>query len=176
MPISIHAPLAGCDGDKLSGAKIRVGFQSTHPWRGATGASVEAHNVNVISIHAPLAGCDYFSFSSFPFLGPFQSTHPWRGATAKMCKMSKDILAILANFSFIIEQIMRQLKAQADQAAAYSAIFGANRPDHSCSHPVRTTGSVHLLHHSRVSRRSVPLLSGNYCPDCKTAGCPAPGP
>ena len=103
-PISIHAPLAGCDfgvrrhgHGRLAdfnprtpcGVRRRdergqlwaVGFQSTHPLRGATVGSQITHTVSgefqsthplrgatihiiacavsgVISIHAPLAGCD----------------------------------------------------------------------------------------------------------------------
>ena len=57
--ISIHAPLAGCDGGK---SNVAVGRKH-------------------ISIHAPLAGCD---FQQQPFQiakSRFQSTHPLRGAT-----------------------------------------------------------------------------------------------
>ena len=78
--ISIHAPLAGCDG-RLSAKdvvcvnfnprtpcgvrlrwanllKVRWKFQSTHPLRGATINITRIQSINRISIHAPLAGCD----------------------------------------------------------------------------------------------------------------------
>ena len=55
--ISIHAPLAGCDVTVFSNQPDAV-FQSTHPLRGAT-VITEPYDANVgISIHAPLAGCD----------------------------------------------------------------------------------------------------------------------
>ena len=58
--ISIHAPLAGCDLQQSAMHWLRWVFQSTHPLRGATGASKSAY-----------AG-----------LSVFQSTHPLRGATS----------------------------------------------------------------------------------------------
>ena len=56
--ISIHAPLAGCDGLTDWGLSNATGFQSTHPLRGATQPSQGYLVTNTISIHAPLAGCD----------------------------------------------------------------------------------------------------------------------
>ena len=80
LPISIHAPLAGCDfaivlvlryflhfnprtpcgvrhGLRL-GARKGFEFQSTHPLRGATVERAPVYHIRKISIHAPLAGCD----------------------------------------------------------------------------------------------------------------------
>ena len=80
--ISIHAPLAGCDGSLHSAVARSPAFQSTHPLRGATfgskpclfsfilfqsthplrGATIsrtKSFRRSLISIHAPLAGCDY---------------------------------------------------------------------------------------------------------------------
>ena len=79
--ISIHAPLAGCDGHsgiralllrhfnprtpcgvrlKRHGSNHDIyTFQSTHPLRGATSYRHRRPHVRRISIHAPLAGCDY---------------------------------------------------------------------------------------------------------------------
>ena len=78
--ISIHAPLAGCDGRlfrsniswrhfnprtpcgvrraRRKGRQPRRRFQSTHPLRGATSNILQALDAEMISIHAPLAGCD----------------------------------------------------------------------------------------------------------------------
>ena len=58
--ISIHAPLAGCDtaAETAEDTVTVVGFQSTHPLRGATVALVAKAAEVAISIHAPLAGCD----------------------------------------------------------------------------------------------------------------------
>ena len=82
-PISIHAPLTGCDLVKSISRFARNTFQSTHPLRGATlvtlvtctpfGVFQSTHPLRgattiperhiayrrVISIHAPLAGCDH---------------------------------------------------------------------------------------------------------------------
>ena len=44
--------------DSASGNLTRIGFQSTHPMRGATGYYYVIANPGTISIHAPLAGCD----------------------------------------------------------------------------------------------------------------------
>ena len=59
--ISIHAPLAGCDGGYLRGAGYPSKFQSTHPLRGATRLMC-----------APV------------YCEKFQSTHPLRGATTAL--------------------------------------------------------------------------------------------
>ena len=59
LPISIHAPLAGCD--------------TTAENRGIFGS---------ISIHAPLAGCDHDHHHRQQLIQRFQSTHPLRGATS----------------------------------------------------------------------------------------------
>ena len=58
-PISIHAPLAGCDDTIKNIDKI----------------------MKLISIHAPLAGCDQASGRRPSPKTLFQSTHPLRGAT-----------------------------------------------------------------------------------------------
>ena len=85
-PISIHAPLAGCDRAACSclsqsedfnprtpcGVRPFRGrtdrevweFQSTHPLRGATDRLFDLDPHFQISIHAPLAGCD----SAHPYL------------------------------------------------------------------------------------------------------------
>ena len=102
-PISIVAPLTGCDaGYDYDTVQDRV-FQSTHPSRGATGGAGDAQHRAQISIHAPLAGCDRFHRKrkcARLYFNPrtpcgvrlwampptfrilvFQSTHPLRGAT-----------------------------------------------------------------------------------------------
>ena len=56
--ISIHAPLAGCDGAASYYESQRNKFQSTRPLRGATCVLFFLRWVVPISIHAPLAGCD----------------------------------------------------------------------------------------------------------------------
>ena len=93
--ISIHAPLAGCDGAKMDGgsngeyfnprtpcgvrqrrppARSKSGsFQSTHPLRGATLHRAASRRADGISIHAPLAGCD--SGVGFDEVGPLISIH-----------------------------------------------------------------------------------------------------
>ena len=101
--ISIHAPLAGCDGSPGLYLDSDFSFQSTHPLRGATRECAASCILEDISIHAPLAGCDgmelserrkHFYFNprtpcgvrrfplrTFPQPTAFQSTHPMRGAT-----------------------------------------------------------------------------------------------
>ena len=78
--ISIHAPLAGCDGyaDGLDHA-CKISIHA--PLAGCDTGIWYGIKDKVISIHAPLAGCD--EFISFAKKGgkKFQSTHPLRGAT-----------------------------------------------------------------------------------------------
>ena len=106
-PISIHAPLAGCDiKHNLPFLSPPPAFQSTHPLRGATSIMCSLSSACpyfnprtpcgvrhirelmrqehvIISIHAPLAGCDAIRSRCFQrSLSGFQSTHPLRGATA----------------------------------------------------------------------------------------------
>ena len=103
-PISIHAPLAGCDVRRTLCLYLKDSpFQSTHPLRGATGSHALFVQQGRISIHAPLAGRDrrwsrtcsrwcYFNprtpcgarhgcVSSISAMRLFQSTRPLRGAT-----------------------------------------------------------------------------------------------
>ena len=57
MIISIHAPLAGCDCDNLSG--LRFVIISIHaPLAGCDDSAADICRLLDISIHAPLAGCD----------------------------------------------------------------------------------------------------------------------
>ena len=78
--ISIHAPLAGCDNTRLPVRARPRSFQSTHPLRGATGGWGQHPHPPIISIHAPLAGCDVDKLKEYAKV-QFQSTHPLRGAT-----------------------------------------------------------------------------------------------
>ena len=102
--ISIHAPLAGCDGVKLS--KEDAKHISIHaPLAGCDTKPVEITYTFFISIHAPLAGCDprrrwlricssnfnprtpcgvrHYQQQSAAASNKFQSTHPLRGATKR---------------------------------------------------------------------------------------------
>ena len=80
--ISIHAPLAGCDGQGLGDR--RKGCISIHaPLAGCDDQLRSGKKAKQpISIHAPLAGCDvtgeWITFEQ----AKFQSTHPLRGATS----------------------------------------------------------------------------------------------
>ena len=58
LPISIHAPREGCDGNDGGHQRRESLFQSTHPVRGATHAAEQGVLSEVISIHAPREGCD----------------------------------------------------------------------------------------------------------------------
>ena len=79
--ISIHAPLAGCDGMAEIALAQQISFQSTHPLRGATNGMSGPKRRFCILIHAPLAGCDdVITRADYDFM-VFQSTHPLRGAT-----------------------------------------------------------------------------------------------
>ena len=101
--ISIHAPRAGSDIQKLAFLSDSLGFQSTLPVRGATQRQKNRWELFYISIHAPRAGSDPTSKKSLGvilYFNPrspcgerrratrwqrstarFQSTLPVRGAT-----------------------------------------------------------------------------------------------
>ena len=103
FPISIHAPLAGCDPSTAksgSSAKnfnprtpcgVRPGFdgavarhavfQSTHPLRGATRVVAVVADPDLFQSTHPLRGATPVGLYD-EAVGQFQSTHPLRGATA----------------------------------------------------------------------------------------------
>ena len=56
--LSLHAPREGCDGNTQCILIKYVGFQSTHPARGATELRGSPLVHDIISIHAPREGCD----------------------------------------------------------------------------------------------------------------------
>ena len=81
-PISIHAPLAGCDTRTRSSSRKYRSFQSTHPLRGATFSLNEFWQSK--THFNPRTPCGvrlnivlYITHTSVKF----QSTHPLRGAT-----------------------------------------------------------------------------------------------
>ena len=111
--ISIHAPLAGCDGSGELGITLTSTFQSTHPLRGATFRRTHQPSQIVFQSTHPLRGatrktggrCGIFRFqSTHPLRGAtiiaghtrykaaFQSTHPLRGATCSSSRQSGRLL------------------------------------------------------------------------------------
>ena len=82
--ISIHAPLAGCDTKMTCSYSHSTYFNPRTPCgvrlcgRGASRAA------GLISIHAPLAGCDRAGIRQTSKTIQFQSTHPLRGATRQL--------------------------------------------------------------------------------------------
>ena len=85
--ISIHAPLAGCDYCAIAETcpKREIAFQSTHPLRGATRrADARLHGAQVSDFN-PRTPCGvrlvYGCRQRSPYEREFQSTHPLRGAT-----------------------------------------------------------------------------------------------
>ena len=101
--ISIHAPLAGCDGQTSASGNAQADFNPRTPCGVRRHKRLYPTVGIIISIHAPLAGCDlcgwslrrrttYFnprtpcgvrplSLRSISIFSIFQSTHPLRGAT-----------------------------------------------------------------------------------------------
>ena len=80
-PISIHAPLAGCD---LRSAHQDSGtsyFNPRTPYGVRRRLPQPSVSIVFISIHAPLTGCDLVKSISRFARNTFQSTHPLRGAT-----------------------------------------------------------------------------------------------
>ena len=87
--ISIHAPLAGCDGGNWIRTNSTGAFQSTHPLRGAT-EYINDHSIGgyVFQSTHPLRGATKNSESQ-GFSKIFQSTHPLRGATGRRAVLSR---------------------------------------------------------------------------------------
>jgi len=108
--ISIHAPHAGCDFtihqkvtlmfnfNPRTPCGVRrfcrhskgkwIGFQSTHPMRGATCNAILSFSHKRISIHAPHAGCDPKSYRQYKSALNFNPRTPCgvRHQTDKRCK------------------------------------------------------------------------------------------
>ena len=90
--ISIHAPLAGCDG-AIASPRVPSGiFQSTHPLRGATqdydltvGKFIDFNPRTPCGVRRELS-----IFASWSFV--FQSTHPLRGATLVVADLAALVL------------------------------------------------------------------------------------
>ena len=80
--ISIHAPLAGCDAGKQTMYGSWLTFQSTHPWRGATGLGSAFRPHNPYFNPRTPGGVRQSIFQIYANGSKFQSTHPWRGATS----------------------------------------------------------------------------------------------
>ena len=78
--ISIHAPLAGCDGALISRHLCDGIFQSTHPLRGATQKATITAPSNLFQSTHPLRGATATARARRGRM-QFQSTHPLRGAT-----------------------------------------------------------------------------------------------
>src|SRR5699024_2600632 len=81
VPISIHAPREGSDGDSVSADVLGSLFLSTLPVRGATFALLRFWQTGRISIHAPREGSDHSSSARCLAIKLFLSTLPVRGAT-----------------------------------------------------------------------------------------------
>ena len=105
-PISIRAPLTGCDlrsahqdsgtsyfnprtpygvRRRLPQPSVSIVFISIHaPLAGCDDHDSRERTGRNISIHAPLTGCDLVKSISRFARNTFQSTHPLRGATARL--------------------------------------------------------------------------------------------
>ena len=87
-PISIHAPLAGCDPEMIRVTLQRLIFQSTHPLRGATSNFDRCRSLWIY--FNPRTPCGVRRFATQQCCcetNRFQSTHPLRGATYHLFKV-----------------------------------------------------------------------------------------
>ena len=92
-PISIHAPLAGCDPEMIRVTLQRLIFQSTHPLRGATSNFDRCRSLWIY--FNPRTPCGVRRFATQQCCcetNRFQSTHPLRGATLTDNCLSTDTL------------------------------------------------------------------------------------
>ena len=79
--LSIHAPRAGCDAEKIERKRTKQNFNPRTPCGVRRNLIGDKHFTVRISIHAPRAGCDIALLDGSVSLDTFQSTHPVRGAT-----------------------------------------------------------------------------------------------
>ncbi len=87
-PISIHAPLAGCDQSSVLTTSPSANFNPRTPRGVRRHAKPNSILISTISIHAPLAGCDGAKPRVISTACSFQSTHPSRGATGMLVGLS----------------------------------------------------------------------------------------
>ncbi len=81
LPISIHAPRAGCDATSMTTRNCWRNFNPRTPCGVRLSVFLVSVTISRISIHAPRAGCDFTCGSQGEAEYIFQSTHPVRGAT-----------------------------------------------------------------------------------------------
>ena len=153
IDISIHAPLAGCDGIVRKNGLSILRFQSTHPLRGATAKDTDS-TANK----------------------QFQSTHPLRGATAKMHKI---FCAFCDNRQFY--RVSPSGVPSVGALFTYSrglqrAGAGANLPVNGCALGLRAKSSASPQAGRSACSRSVRFYSRTSCRGNKTAGCRVPDP
>ena len=80
--VSIHAPLAGCDHQRMAGHTSLRGFNPRTPRGVRLDYKALREDLRKVSIHTPLAGCDPDGKDFSSRIWEFQSTHPSRGATS----------------------------------------------------------------------------------------------
>ena len=196
--ISIHAPHAGRDNDKVNASIIFLVFQSTRPMRGATsglfvlfsrflfqstrpmrGATADpdlAIAGTSISIHAPHAGRD-------PPIQLRQAQtcyfNPRAPCGARQQKYTKLLYTLLRQ-----KAILRQFHAKRRLLKRFSTykyrntflICSANRMGKICTLPLRTTRSLDLPEGMSACSQSARFCFRTFFPSSKTAGYPAPDP
>ena len=80
-PISIHAPLTGCDQNMEYNKENYEDFNPRTPYGMRQAITQQTLALRKISIHAPLTGCDSHCRPVGQWFRQFQSTHPLRDAT-----------------------------------------------------------------------------------------------
>ena len=106
-----------------------VGFQSTHPTRGATTTVLMLGSTYLVSIHAPHTGCDK-NKASLVSGYQFQSTHPTRGATARRNSSS---------VSFVFQSTHPTRGATClDEFVTYERKFQSTHPTRGATSPLLT--------------------------------------
>ena len=162
--ISIHAPREGCDRSPATIRRGYLGFQSTHPARGATASAPRASQSGRISIHAPREGCDPGAPGKVVTLLGFQSTHPARGATARI-RSSSSVLSYFNPRTPRGVRLLRLLSLRAPQyfnprtprgvrlsevsASARSADFNPRTP-----RGVRRSADLDIAHEANFNPRT----------------------
>ena len=104
-----------------------IGFQFTHPGRGATISEVVTTALTEVSIHAPREGCDLVVATRLILRVQFQFTHPGRGAT-------RALLVSLGDFVFQFTHPGRGATWRVAQTISQLGV-SIHAPREGCDHP-----------------------------------------
>ena len=174
-PISIHAPLAGCDTSPVTRYLTISNFNPRTPCGVRQIILLFSSSTRYFNPRTP-CGVRRSFLSISKVCEKFQSTHPLRGATAKMHKI---FCAFCDNRQFY--------RVSPSGVPSVGALFtysrglqragaGANLPVNGCALGLRAKSSASPQAGRSACSRSVRFYSRTSCRGNKTAGCRVPDP